>query len=165
MRRLKGTGISIVNDLSPEERIQQGVLRRHLVESRRQSFNAVIRNNSLVINGEQYSVRQLQNLSDSEVVNDTVNKTEVGAPCVPTAPLVTSRGDTGITTVIAGVNKVLLPKCKANSAGVFQNNSTPKDGSRAPVIQQFARAKGGNTHGVITRSNSTGSGGGKSKVK
>lgn len=63
--KLKGSGISIANDLAPEEIEEKKILLRHLKLAREKKYNATITKNILVINGEKYTSEDLKNL-DSE---------------------------------------------------------------------------------------------------
>jgi len=73
LKHLKNTGISIANDLCPEDREQQKYLREHQLEAREQNLEAKIKGSKLLINGTIYTIDDLKELekkasksSDSE---------------------------------------------------------------------------------------------------
>ncbi|KAG5898109.1 hypothetical protein JTB14_027466 [Gonioctena quinquepunctata] len=69
-QKLKGTKISIANDLTVQQREEQAVLRRHLHLNRQEDRTTFIKRNKLVINGREYSAEQLlqaeQEVSDNQ---------------------------------------------------------------------------------------------------
>ncbi|CAG9773580.1 unnamed protein product [Ceutorhynchus assimilis] len=64
-RKLKNTGFSLTNDLIPELRQQQKILVKHLKEAKSKNYSAKIVKNKLVVNGEEYTIEQLENSSQS----------------------------------------------------------------------------------------------------
>lgn len=70
-RKLKNTGITISEDLTPEGREELSILRSHLIKARSKNFSAYIRGNKLYVNGEIYTVKQL---IDSEGQTDAGEK-------------------------------------------------------------------------------------------
>lgn len=80
--KLRGTGVSITNDLSVEDRNEQKVLYSHLKLAREQKLQARISGNKLIIDNNPYTVEQLQhleNLSETESADPT-SETEVDNP-------------------------------------------------------------------------------------
>lgn len=61
VRKLKNTGISIGNDLTKEEQLEQRVLYSHLKAARDKQYSAKIKNNTLIINGDTYTYEELKN--------------------------------------------------------------------------------------------------------
>lgn len=57
--KLKGTNISITNDLTPQQRQEQKTLRKHLVLARQDKKNCYIKNNQLYVENIIYSVEDL----------------------------------------------------------------------------------------------------------
>jgi len=82
-KNLKGTGIFINNDLSPQEREKQKVLRSHYHLARSMHHNVRITDNSLIVNGDVFTAEQLAEQPSQEAFNlskdtvDIVNKQEV----------------------------------------------------------------------------------------
>lgn len=85
LKALKGTGVSVANDLCKEDREEQKILRRHLSEAKRRNEDARIIGHKLEINKIAYTVSELEatdteyeaeNNSDNEAVNDHNNETE-----------------------------------------------------------------------------------------
>lgn len=62
--KLRGKEIFINDDLCPEDRAKQKVLREHLREAKRKNFNAYIKNQLLFINGERFTYEDLKVQSD-----------------------------------------------------------------------------------------------------
>ncbi|CAG9759995.1 unnamed protein product [Ceutorhynchus assimilis] len=81
-KKLKGTGVSISEDLSKEEREENKILRKHLKEAKEQKLNAYIKNNQLVVNGQAYTAEELQKEEETEIQN--LNKPN-SAPPTPNA--------------------------------------------------------------------------------
>lgn len=57
--KLKGTNISITNDLTPQQRQQQKTLRKHLILARQDNKNCYIKNNKLYVENIIYNVEDL----------------------------------------------------------------------------------------------------------
>lgn len=87
LHRLKGTGISITNDLRPEDQKINKILVKHLKEARAKNQQAQIKNFKLLVNGIPYSAQELENPTglDSEVEFDhTPFPKNNSAPATPT---------------------------------------------------------------------------------
>lgn len=72
-RKLKGTNISISEELTLEERRKQKILRQHLKEARAKKLNAYIKGENLYINEEIYNAEELilnERDSDNELENN-----------------------------------------------------------------------------------------------
>lgn len=67
--KFKGTGISISNDLSKEDREEQKILSSHLKTAKEQYPNAKIRRNKLIIGKDTYTVEQLLELEKTSEKN------------------------------------------------------------------------------------------------
>lgn len=76
--KLKGTDIYLSDDLSRQERESQKILRQHLKLARAQKYSAYIRGTSLIVNGEKYTVEQLQSKPTF-----TLNKRSNSEPSTP----------------------------------------------------------------------------------
>lgn len=75
---LKNTCYSICNDLSPEEREIQKVLRKHLQEAKKQNLKATIKGNKLLVNNETYTVEELIELEKANVAEEITKTSKVG---------------------------------------------------------------------------------------
>lgn len=64
-KKLKGTKITISEELSVEEREKNKILRKHLIEARSKNLNAYIKNFKLYVSGEEYTPEQLLTETDS----------------------------------------------------------------------------------------------------
>lgn len=72
-RKLKGTGISVVEELSLEEIKENRILRQHLNKARSNKLNAYIKNKKLTINGQEYTAQQLaEEAEDTETENTSM---------------------------------------------------------------------------------------------
>lgn len=60
-KKLKGTGIFITNDYTPEDYEKHKILIAHLKTARSNNHHAVIKNNVLIINGDKYTCEDLEN--------------------------------------------------------------------------------------------------------
>lgn len=77
LKNLKGTGITLANDLCKQDRIDRKVLVKHLIEARQKNIPARIRGYRLEIQGQLYTASQLeQNGEESEVEYETVEDSE-----------------------------------------------------------------------------------------
>lgn len=70
LKNLKGTGISISNDMCQEDRVIQKTLRKHLKKAREENKQARIKGEKLEIENVWYSVKDLE-ASDSEYYSET----------------------------------------------------------------------------------------------
>ncbi|CAG9763536.1 unnamed protein product [Ceutorhynchus assimilis] len=64
--KLKGTKISIANDLCPEDRENHRILVKYLKEAKGRNLNAKIKGNKLVIDDTAYSIEDLEAMPESE---------------------------------------------------------------------------------------------------
>lgn len=74
--KLKGTSISISEELSIEERKENKILRQHLKKARSKNLNASIKNRKLIVNGQAYSAQELadeEEDTDTEEIAETEN--------------------------------------------------------------------------------------------
>ncbi|CAG9759742.1 unnamed protein product [Ceutorhynchus assimilis] len=94
-KKLKGTGISISEDLTKEEREESKILRKHLKEAKEKSLNAFIRNNQLIVNGQTFTVSELldsdeneieKEQEEEEVDNRITNSSASATPTIRTVP-------------------------------------------------------------------------------
>lgn len=87
LHKLKGTGISITNDLCPEDQKTHKTLVKHLKEARAKNQKAQIKNFKLHVNGVPYSLEELENPtevdSDTELIHTPKPKNN-SAPVTPT---------------------------------------------------------------------------------
>lgn len=74
-KKLKGTGISVAEDLSLDERKENKILRQHLIKARKQKLNATIKNRKLIVNGQKYTAQQLAEEEEEDISSEenTVN--------------------------------------------------------------------------------------------
>ncbi|KAJ8962756.1 hypothetical protein NQ318_001154 [Aromia moschata] len=83
-KKLKGKKLSIANDLTQKQRIENKLLRKHLYLAKEdKNKNCYIKNNKLYVNGEAYSTEQLQiieNIDDDPVKSNS----EPGTPSAQT---------------------------------------------------------------------------------
>lgn len=86
IKKLKGTGISIANDLCKEDRQNNQILYNNLKEARKNNLNAYIKHNKLYVNDEQYTAQQLENIpiKVSEDLERSVQHKSSSAPPTPT---------------------------------------------------------------------------------
>ncbi|KAG5874173.1 hypothetical protein JTB14_011793 [Gonioctena quinquepunctata] len=83
-KKLKGTGISISQDLTTRQREELAVLKRHLQSHKQnKNENAYIKGNKLVVNKIEYTVQQLLDFEGGE---DEGTKSR-SVPSTPTQPL------------------------------------------------------------------------------
>lgn len=64
-KKLKGTGIFIDHDLSPEDRLKNKILYHNLKAAQNKNYKAYIKNHKLYINGKSYTPEELEPLEDS----------------------------------------------------------------------------------------------------
>lgn len=99
-RKLKGTKISIVEDLNKEEQSRQKVLRDHLRQARDKKYRAYIRGGFLYVDGERYTAKQLE----AQPLQNFVAKPH-SAPATPSRGCVDDKGDTFEKHTFAGNNE------------------------------------------------------------
>ncbi|CAG9759761.1 unnamed protein product [Ceutorhynchus assimilis] len=73
LKKLTQHGISLTNDLCPEDREELKILKKHLKQAKEQNCVAKIRNLKLIIDGTPYTANQLQSLEEEE---STENESE-----------------------------------------------------------------------------------------
>lgn len=56
VQELKGTGISIAHDLTPDDRIARKILYKHLITAREQDSNAKIKDDKVLVDGNLLSI-------------------------------------------------------------------------------------------------------------
>ncbi|CAG9817719.1 unnamed protein product [Phaedon cochleariae] len=85
VHKLKGTNISVVNDMCEEDRADYRILRSHMKEARAKNLTATIRGLKLLVNGEAYSAEQLREKNPELVEQKLVYRPESSsAPSTPT---------------------------------------------------------------------------------
>lgn len=75
--KLKGTGIAISNDLCREDRETNKVLVKHLKIAKQQQLQARIKGNKLEIDGELYTVEELEKTAERESENSSESESEI----------------------------------------------------------------------------------------
>ncbi|KAG5874245.1 hypothetical protein JTB14_028122 [Gonioctena quinquepunctata] len=110
-KKLKGTGISISQDLTTRQREELAVLKRHLqTHKQNKNENAYIKGNKLVVNKIEYTVQQLL---DFEGGKDEGTKSR-SVPSTPTQPLLRGLDEEETTKPVtpstkpSGANKKLI---------------------------------------------------------
>lgn len=85
--KLKGTGITISDDLRPEDRKLNKNLVKHLKEARAKNQKAYIKNFKLFVNGTPYTIEELENPTDVDTCIEhepTIPQKNNSAPATPT---------------------------------------------------------------------------------
>lgn len=85
VKKLKGTGISVANDLTIQQRKDLLVLKRHHQAHKENNRKSFIRRNKLVVDGVEYTVDQLLEIEQKE---DYTNRRINSLPSTPTQPLI-----------------------------------------------------------------------------
>lgn len=87
LSKLKGTGISITNDLTPEQQEDQKILYKYYKIAKSKEFAAKINKNQLVVNGESFSIKDLKEAHEESFIDFFINKTQLfrnnSAPATP----------------------------------------------------------------------------------
>lgn len=78
-KKLKGVNISIVNDLTEQQRKEHKLLRKYLLNAKENKQNCYIKNDKLYIEDKSYTVSDLQEREDQEEDQDST-------PSTPTSP-------------------------------------------------------------------------------
>ncbi|CAH1110464.1 unnamed protein product [Psylliodes chrysocephalus] len=76
IKKLKGSGVGIVNDLSYEERQSQKVLKDHLQNAKNQNLQAKIKGTRLEIEGVLYNIEDLKRLEEEGANNESSSEEE-----------------------------------------------------------------------------------------
>ncbi|KAG5874488.1 hypothetical protein JTB14_003387 [Gonioctena quinquepunctata] len=86
--KLKGTGISITHDLRPEDRELNRNLVHHLKEARAKNQKAHIKNFKLFVNAVPYTIKELENPTDSlnTELESSLPKTQAENKSAPSTP-------------------------------------------------------------------------------
>lgn len=71
VKNLKGTGISVGNDLCKEDRESNKVLVQYLKKAKAENIKAYIKGGKLMIDGKAYTVAELQNVKEGEFVSES----------------------------------------------------------------------------------------------
>lgn len=71
--KLKGTGISLAHDLTPEEREEKKILYTHYKDARAKNYLAKIKKNILYINGDAYTYEDLKDKELGDIIQDQEN--------------------------------------------------------------------------------------------
>lgn len=92
-KKLKGSNISIAEELTLEERKENKILAQHLKKARSKKLNAFIKNQTLFVNGQKYTAKQLVEEEENTDTEDEIqeNNTEeileqtksISAPSTP----------------------------------------------------------------------------------
>lgn len=109
VKKLKGTGIAIANDLIAEDRENQKILLKHLRLKREENIEAKIKGNSLVIGDKHYSVHELEN-------QGTPNILETNSDVLTTSEEESTKEDSAVETSNS-VKKRKRPKNKKSPIG------------------------------------------------
>lgn len=135
--KLKGTGIIITNDLIPEEIEEKKVLVRHLKLAREKQYNATIKNNKLVVNGETYTCEDLKNI-DAENISEFYCRhvPHSGSSSAPATPTITETPD---FTYVKGDDREDITKGNKNSE--TKNENPPSSGAIPKITSAFSRPK------------------------
>lgn len=85
IKNLKGTGISIANDLCKEDQQDKQILYHNLKTAKNNNLSAYIKSNKLYVNSKQYTADQLRKtpLQSSEEVEEILSPKSVSAPTTP----------------------------------------------------------------------------------
>lgn len=161
-RKLKGTSISISNDLSKEEREINRVLVRNLKEARDKGLSAKIKNNLLYVQEESFTYEQLLNknknsTNDDVFVDAQASRSSVSAPCTPSKPEALEEKEKGTNSlaspdqrpVIAAAKPIVLDP-KADSVPVpakpkINSHSSTQKKSSTPTNRYLSNS------GITTR--------------
>lgn len=115
LSKLKGTGISITNDLTPEQQEVQKVLYKYCRIARSKQLTAKINKNQLVVNGEHFTIEDLKGVYEETFGDSLINKNQLfrnnSAPATPDsqASAKDSRNSPNCYYT-SPKNQVLLPK-------------------------------------------------------
>ncbi|CAH1163427.1 unnamed protein product [Phaedon cochleariae] len=83
--KFRGTGITISNDLTEEDRKEHNVLYKNLKIAREKQYQAKIKGNKLIVNGEVYTYQQLKEQEEETGENESNNFFRTNsAPSTPT---------------------------------------------------------------------------------
>lgn len=89
-KKLKGTKISITDDLTKNDQVIRQILLKHQKQAKQYNLNAYIRGNKLIINDDTYTVEQLENgneiylpSQEHHIVEELVSKKISSAPTTP----------------------------------------------------------------------------------
>lgn len=113
IKKLKGSNVSIAEELTLEERKESKILAQHLKKARSKKLNAFIKNKILFVNGQKYTAEQL-----AEEEEDTDSEEE-----------------------ISNNSTENLEKTKPNSAPSTPNTSKYSQQEREQVDEVFATGK------------------------
>lgn len=87
-KKLKGSGISIAQDLPQERRVERKILYDFLKVAKEKKFTAKIEKNKLIVNKDEYTVETLKNLNKRTFLEPIVDKATLfpnnSAPPTPT---------------------------------------------------------------------------------
>lgn len=87
-KKLKGSGISIAQDLTQERRVERKILYDFLKVAKEKNFTAKIEKNKLIVNKDEYTVETLTNLDKRTFLEPIVDKATLfphnSAPPTPT---------------------------------------------------------------------------------
>lgn len=138
IQKLRGTGVSITNDLSVEDRKEQKILYSHLKTARQQNLQAKISGNRLIIDSNPYTAEQLQHL---EAISE-INSTEQSSDTVETPQSKLSN---------PSLEKNFVSTHKDNRTNTQKNLNSPQSKKRKIIYspKEF-QTDGGK--GVLTRS-------------
>ncbi|CAG9822945.1 unnamed protein product [Phaedon cochleariae] len=137
--KLKQVKIIITNDLTPKEREEQKKLYKHLQEAKAKNYNAKISYNKLIVNGERYTLKQLEETAKIEELTDGVRSPQSdiptrknnSAPPTPTTSVdIVSEESSEFPHVKEATQK--LEKLESNERKTFVNearNRKPSQGS------------------------------------
>ena len=129
VKKLKGTGISITNDLCKEDQRDKRILYNNLKEARSNDLNAYIKQNKLYVNGKDYTAQQLKNIP-KKVSDDLDIQIEEKTSSAPPTPTIKSQP--GLLTHHIEENHAEIQK-PSNCNGISDQyqNTASEDGSES----------------------------------
>lgn len=145
--KLKGTGISLAHDLTPEEREEKKILYSHYKAARAKNYLAKIRKNTLYVNGDPYTYEDLKNKELGDIIQDQEKSNNIIAVY-----------ETNSAPATPDINSVsyIFPYClKQNENKQNQNTTeselhvekikptidTEKTGTKKTSVQEYSKDK------------------------
>lgn len=126
VRKLKGSGISISNDLTPEKRNQQRVLLKHLKAARLKNYNAKILKDKLIVDGITYSYEDLVETDKLDISHNNILLIPSGNRSAPETPTtrIPPTLDINKAEAVKNINCKLVAPGKEN---LLQKEKTEKE--------------------------------------
>lgn len=116
IKKLKGSNISITNDLCPEDQNNRKILYENLKEARKRNLTAIIKNNKLYVNNEAFTADQLinkENTTETEEVDISIFANKSPKPNSSSAP----------ATPRAVTNREIVLEYQTNASAVPSNQN------------------------------------------